>query len=190
MVSLCALGFLSPFVPSPRAVQFLYSEITNHRDGRGGGRELPREHRAERAAIAHHSDSDAVLLLAPPEPARLACWRSARLSPQRGEARRSILVVTFTNHAAQQLKLNVAPKLANGGIDDVWTAPSTRSARGCPRARGPAGHEEELQGARRVGAGRAALDAHEAGGAPRPDVAERVGRPPPHTVLEGERPPP
>ena len=71
---------------------------------------------------AIHSDSDAVLLLAPPGTGKTRVLR-ARLAYllNRGEARRSILVVTFTNHAAQQLKLNVAPKLANGGIDDVWT---------------------------------------------------------------------
>ena len=70
---------------------------------------------------AIRSSSNAVLLLAPPGTgktrvlrARLACLLNS------GENHSSILVVTFTNHAAQQLKLRVGT-LSNSSINNVWT---------------------------------------------------------------------
>ena len=79
-------------------------------------RTLPSHQQAE----AIRSDSDAVLLLAPPGTGKTRVLR-ARLAYliNKGVPRSSILVVTFTNHAAQQLKLRVGA-LADGGLDGVW----------------------------------------------------------------------
>ena len=70
---------------------------------------------------AIRSSSDAVLLLAPPGTGKTRVLR-ARLAYllNKGEDSSSILVVTFTNHAAQQLKLRVGA-LAQKGIENVWT---------------------------------------------------------------------
>ena len=70
---------------------------------------------------AIRSASGAVLLLSPPGTGKTRVLRS-RLAYllSKGEERSSILVVTFTNHAAEQLKVRVGAH-ASGRIDDVWT---------------------------------------------------------------------
>ena len=118
-LALWALGFLAHApVPAPprvpvtelsRLVQpFMDSEIDHT---------VPNKQQSQ----AIRSDSDAVLLLAPPGTGKTRCLR-ARLAYllNKGEDPTRILVVTFTNHAAQQLKLSVGA-LANSGMDGVWT---------------------------------------------------------------------
>jgi DNA helicase-2/ATP-dependent DNA helicase PcrA len=123
-LALWALGFLPPVpVPAPprlpvaRLARLEQPLMDSEIDHTFQGCTVPNKQQSQ----AIRSDRDAVLLLAPPGTGKTRCLR-ARLAYllNKGEEPSRILVVTFTNHAAQQLKLSVGA-LANGGMGCVWT---------------------------------------------------------------------
>ena len=127
LVVVCALGLLPvPLLPSPmpqRLPQRLPPRVARIAmdaevdETFNAQKTVPNE--LQQQAI--RSNRDAVLLLAPPGTGKTRVLR-ARLAYllNKGVESSSILAVTFTNHAAQQLKMRVGA-LADSNIEGVWT---------------------------------------------------------------------